>query len=38
MVVGVFKERLKFRPGEKIVLRPNPGSVHLFDPASGAKI
>ena len=37
-VVGVFKERLKFRPGEKIVLRPNPGSVHLFDPASGAKI
>jgi len=31
----VFEERHAFQPGETIALAPKPGSVHLFDEASG---
>jgi multiple sugar transport system ATP-binding protein len=34
-VCVVFEERHAFRPGETIQLTPKPGSVHLFDEATG---
>jgi multiple sugar transport system ATP-binding protein len=34
----VFKERHKFRPGDKITLTPHPGTIHLFDQATGDRI
>jgi multiple sugar transport system ATP-binding protein len=34
----VFKERHKFRPGDKIRLAPHPGTIHLFDKQSGERI
>ncbi len=37
-LVGVFRERHEFRPGQRIRLRPRPASAHLFDPTSGQRI
>jgi multiple sugar transport system ATP-binding protein len=37
-LVGVFRERHEFRPGQRIRLRPRAQSAHLFDPASGQRI
>lgn len=37
-VIAVFHERHKFRPGDKIRLKPNPGLVHLFDASSGKRL
>jgi len=37
-VAVVFKERHKFRPGDKINLAPHPGTIHLFDAESGDRI
>jgi iron(III) transport system substrate-binding protein len=35
---AVFIERHAFTPGERIALVPKPGAVHVFDPASGARL
>jgi len=37
-LVGVFRERHEFEPGQKIRLRPRGDNAHLFDPASGQRI
>jgi multiple sugar transport system ATP-binding protein len=37
-VAVVFKERHKFRPGDKINLMPHDGTVHLFDKETGDRI
>ena len=37
-VVGVFRERVSAGPGEEIGISVDPGAVHLFDAASGARI
>ncbi|MDB5585673.1 MAG: ugpC [Devosia sp.] len=37
-VIGVFRERVKAKPGETIMVRPDPASVHLFDATTGARI
>ena len=36
-VVGIFKERLKQRPGDKVGFRPEPSAVHLFDSETGRR-
>ena len=36
--VAVFRERHKFKPGDKIRLKPNPALVHLFDEATGKRV
>ena len=30
-IIAVFRERHKFKPGDKIRLKPDPALVHLFD-------
>jgi multiple sugar transport system ATP-binding protein len=37
-VIAVFHERHKFKPGDKIRLKPNPELVHLFDASSGKRL
>jgi multiple sugar transport system ATP-binding protein len=37
-IVGVFKQRLKVKPGETIMLSPLSGAEHLFDVSSGKRI
>jgi multiple sugar transport system ATP-binding protein len=37
-VIAVFRERHKFKPGEKIRLKPDPRLVHLFDAATGKRL
>ena len=37
-IVGVFRERHDFSPGQKVRLRPRGPQAHLFDPASGQRI
>jgi multiple sugar transport system ATP-binding protein len=37
-VAVVFKERHRFRPGDKITLTPHAGTIHLFDKATGERI
>jgi multiple sugar transport system ATP-binding protein len=37
-LVGVFRERHEFQPGQKIRLRPRGDCAHLFDPTSGQRI
>ena len=37
-LVGVFRERHEFAPGQRIRLRPRAECAHLFDPASGQRI
>jgi multiple sugar transport system ATP-binding protein len=35
---AVFRERHEFKPGLKVMLKPMPGMVHVFDAASGARL
>ena len=37
-IVGVFRERVTARPGEKLLLSPNLDAVHLFDAETGARM
>ena len=37
-VAVVFKERHKFRPGDKITLAPHAGTIHMFVQESGHRI
>jgi multiple sugar transport system ATP-binding protein len=37
-VVAVFRERYRFKPGDKVRLKPDPGLVHLFDEATGKRL
>ncbi|MFZ5710026.1 MAG: ABC transporter ATP-binding protein [Pseudomonadota bacterium] len=37
-VVGLFRERHGFQPGQAITLAPDPAKVHLFDKATGVRI
>ncbi len=37
-LVGVFRERHEFQPGQRIRLKPRAELVHLFDPASGRRL
>ena len=37
-IVGVFRERIVTRPGEKLAVTPNLSAVHLFDAASGQRV
>jgi multiple sugar transport system ATP-binding protein len=37
-VVALFHERLAMAPGDMLHLRPKPGAVHLFDPATGMRM
>ncbi|HSA81611.1 MAG TPA: sn-glycerol-3-phosphate ABC transporter ATP-binding protein UgpC [Geminicoccaceae bacterium] len=37
-IAVVFKERHKFRPGDKISLTPHPGTIHLFDKETGDRV
>jgi multiple sugar transport system ATP-binding protein len=37
-VVGMFRDRVGFRPGDKLVFAPDAGKVHLFDKASGVRL
>jgi multiple sugar transport system ATP-binding protein len=37
-VTAVFRERRRFRPGDKIRLKPDPALVHLFDAATGQRL
>jgi multiple sugar transport system ATP-binding protein len=37
-VVGVFRERISAGPGEEIGVSVDPGAIHIFDAASGARI
>jgi multiple sugar transport system ATP-binding protein len=36
--VGVFRERLKAKPGETLPVTPDPANVHLFDAATGKRL
>ena len=36
--VAIFRERITARPGETIHVRPDPTSVHFFDPESGKRL
>ena len=35
--VAIFHERVAVEPGETIRIKPDPESVHLFDPESGQR-
>ncbi|MBL8323790.1 MAG: sn-glycerol-3-phosphate ABC transporter ATP-binding protein UgpC [Rubrivivax sp.] len=37
-IVGVFRERHDFQPGQRVRLKPRADKVHLFDPQSGQRI
>jgi len=37
-VVGVFRERLSARPGERIAMSPIPEAVHIFDGQTGQRL
>ena len=37
-IVGVFRERHDFRPGQRVRLKPRADKAHLFDPQSGQRI
>ena len=37
-VIAVFRERHKFKPGDKIRLKPDPSLVHIFDDATGKRL
>jgi multiple sugar transport system ATP-binding protein len=37
-IVGVFRERVLAKPGERLPISPNLEAVHLFDPESGARL
>ena len=37
-VIAVFRERHRFKPGDKIRLKPDPRLVHLFDEPTGQRL
>ena len=37
-VTAVFRERHRFKPGDKIRLKPDPALVHLFDAPTGQRL
>jgi multiple sugar transport system ATP-binding protein len=37
-IVAVFRERHAFQPGERITLRPDAASTHVFEASGGARI
>jgi multiple sugar transport system ATP-binding protein len=37
-VVGMFRDRVAFRPGDSLTFAPEAGKVHLFDRASGVRL
>jgi multiple sugar transport system ATP-binding protein len=37
-VIGAFRERIEARPGEKLMVSPDPQLVHLFDETTGARL
>jgi multiple sugar transport system ATP-binding protein len=37
-VIGVFRERYEFDPGQEVRLRPESGKTHLFDFETGARL
>ncbi len=37
-IVGVFRERHEFAPGQKVRLQPRAAQAHLFDPAGGCRL
>ncbi len=37
-IVAVFRERHRFKPGDKVRLKPNPRLVHLFDAGTGKRL
>jgi multiple sugar transport system ATP-binding protein len=37
-LLAVFRERHPFQPGQRIALRPDAGSTHLFEAGGGARI
>ena len=37
-IVGVFRERHEFAPGQKVRLRPRAAQAHLFDPVGGHRL
>ena len=37
-IMGAFRERIAAQPGEKIKIRPDGNTVHLFDTESGKRI
>ena len=37
-LVAMFRDRVSLRPGDAVVLAPDPDKVHLFDRASGVRL
>jgi multiple sugar transport system ATP-binding protein len=37
-IVGVFRERVRAKPGERLPVTPDPSAVHLFDAATGQRL
>ena len=37
-LVGVFRERVSVKPGDALLLAPDPAAVHLFDQVSGQRL
>ena len=37
-LVGVFRERHDFQPGQRVRLKPRTDKAHLFDPQGGQRI
>jgi multiple sugar transport system ATP-binding protein len=37
-IVGLFRERHGFRPGQEVTLAPDPAAMHLFDKQTGARL
>jgi multiple sugar transport system ATP-binding protein len=37
-IIAVFRERLSFKPGDKIRLKPDPRLAHVFDAPSGKRL
>ena len=37
-IIAVFRERHRFRPGDRVRLRPDPRLVHLFDEPTGQRM
>jgi multiple sugar transport system ATP-binding protein len=37
-IVGIFRERHDFQPGQRVRLKPRADKVHLFDPQGGQRI
>ena len=37
-IIAVFRERHRFKPGDKIRLKPDPRLIHLFDETTGKRL